>query len=108
NPNSPLTPTLSPLRGEGEDRPLSRSDSSLVVLVRDLAQLEAALRCGVATIYCDFENPKKYRDAVQMARNFWQAVPAKAGTTNTIWVAPPRIFKTGEEWILKQVRSCEA
>ena len=25
-----------------------------------------------------------------------------------ILVAPPRIFKTGEEWILKQVRSCEA
>ncbi|MBC7367999.1 MAG: U32 family peptidase, partial [Undibacterium sp.] len=26
----------------------------------------------------------------------------------TIWVAPPRITKPGEEWILKQVRSCEA
>jgi U32 family peptidase len=26
----------------------------------------------------------------------------------TIWVAPPRIFKMGEEWILKQVRSCNA
>ena len=25
-----------------------------------------------------------------------------------IFVAPPRIFKTGEEWILKQVRSCNA
>ena len=26
----------------------------------------------------------------------------------SIWVAPPRIFKPGEEWILKQVRSSEA
>ena len=26
----------------------------------------------------------------------------------SIWVAPPRVFKPGEEWILKQVRSCEA
>ena len=26
----------------------------------------------------------------------------------TIWVAPPRIFKIGEEWTLKQVRSCNA
>jgi len=34
----------------------------LIVLVRDLAQLEAALKCGVETVYCDFENPKKYRD----------------------------------------------
>jgi putative protease len=25
-----------------------------------------------------------------------------------VWVAPPRIFKTGEEWTLNQVRSCEA
>ena len=30
------------------------------------------------------------------------------GRKRTIWVAPPRIFKTGEEWTLKQVRSCEA
>ncbi len=30
----------------------------LIVLVRNLAQLEAALRCGVTTVYCDFENPK--------------------------------------------------
>jgi putative protease len=31
-----------------------------------------------------------------------------AGPEKTIWVAPPRIFKPGEEWILKQVRSCDA
>ena len=27
---------------------------------------------------------------------------------STIFVAPPRIFKTGEEWTLEQVRSCNA
>ena len=26
----------------------------------------------------------------------------------SIWVAPPRIFKMGEEWTLEQVRSCNA
>jgi putative protease len=26
----------------------------------------------------------------------------------SIWVAPPRVFKPGEEWILKQVRSSDA
>ena len=26
----------------------------------------------------------------------------------TIWVAPPRITKPGENWILQQVRSCQA
>ncbi len=32
--------------------------AELVVLVRNLAQLETALRCGLQTVYCDFENPK--------------------------------------------------
>jgi len=27
---------------------------------------------------------------------------------STVWLAPPRIFKAGEEWILNQVRSCDA
>ena len=40
--------------------------SDLIVLVRNLAQLEAALKCGVATVYCEFENPKKYREAVTL------------------------------------------
>ncbi len=26
----------------------------------------------------------------------------------TLWVVPPRVFKPGEEWILKQILSCEA
>jgi len=76
----------------------------LIVLVRDLSQLEVALECGVRTIYCDFENPKLYRDAVNATR-------CSAGCSSpqpAIWVAPPRIFKTGEEWILKQIRSCGA
>ena len=36
----------------------------LIVLVRNLAQLDAALQCGVETVYCEFEDPKKYREAV--------------------------------------------
>ena len=78
--------------------------SELIVLVRSLPQLEAALRCGVETLYCEFEDPKKYREAVRMAReSFGCAEPQKR-----IWVAPPRIFKMGEEWTLEQVRSCDA
>jgi putative protease len=76
----------------------------LIVLVRNLAQLEAALSSGLQTLYCEFEDIKKYREAVSLAR----AAFGGAGPARTIWVAPPRIFKTGEEWILKQVRSCEA
>ena len=40
------------------------ADVQLIVLVRNLAQLEAALKCGTETIYCEFEDPKKYREAV--------------------------------------------
>ncbi len=76
----------------------------LIVLVRDLAQLEAAIQCGVETFYCDFEDPKKYRDAVRSVR---ESNPCD-GPGRTVWVAPPRITKPGEEWILKQVLSSDA
>jgi U32 family peptidase len=80
-------------------------NSNLIILVRNLAQLEAALSAGATTIYCEFENPKKYRDAVAAVR----ARKAEAGNpAPEIFVAPPRIFKTGEEWTLEQVRSCHA
>ncbi len=76
----------------------------LIVLVRNLTQLESALRCGATTLYCDFEDPKKYREAVRMAHESFGC----AGPQKSIWVAPPRIFKSGEEWTLKTVRSSEA
>ncbi len=84
----------------------------LIVLVRNLAQLDAALQCGVETIYCEFEDPKKYREAVTTfhtargcsAPSSILHPPSSPG----IFVAPPRIFKMGEEWILNIVRSANA
>ncbi len=86
---------------------LPATPPELALLVRTWEQFEAALRCGVNRLYCEFEDPRKYRAAVVEFRK------ATAGRSTsepppTIWVAPPRIFKTGEEWILKQIRSCEA
>ncbi|MBI4657466.1 MAG: U32 family peptidase [Verrucomicrobia bacterium] len=88
----------------------------LVVLVRSLEQLEVVLGCGIETLYCEFEDPKKYRTAVQRFRD-WQGQRTH-GVSNPyseisilksqIFVAPPRIFKMGEDWILQQVRSCGA
>lgn len=80
-------------------------EAELIVLVRSLPQLEAVLGSGVQTVYCEFEDPKKYRDAVATFRSF-QA--ANQNPKSKIWVAPPRITKPGEEWILKLVRSSEA
>ena len=88
--------------------------AELIVLVRNLPQLEAALDCGIQTLYCDFDNPRKYRDAVRRFREGGRSVNANISQSATpvpqpaIFVAPPRIFKTGEEWILQQVHSCEA
>ena len=84
------------------------TDATLIVLVRSLPQLEAALECGVAPIYCEFEDPKKYREAVVAFRAAGAGRPGAGDRKPEIFVAPPRVFKTGEEWILKQVRSSEA
>lgn len=91
-------------------RALTSAATELIVLVRNLAQLEAAMQWGATTLYCDFENPKKYRDAVAMfrARHGSAGADAPGGARPTLWVAPPRIFKMGEEWTLEQVRSCHA
>jgi len=88
---------------------LGGSNPELIVLVRNLAQLEAALKCGARTIYCEFEDPKKYREAVTAFHTAYGCVVGETGGERpSIFVAPPRIFKTGEEWILNQVRSANA
>ncbi len=98
------------ISGSSASPRLCGSNAELIVLVRDLPQLEAALKCGVQTIYCEFEDTKKYREAVTTFHTTYGcSVSGAHGVTRpTIWVAPPRIFKTGEEWILKQVLSSNA
>ena len=53
------------IRRDAEFNPRD-AGSTLIALVRNLPQLEAALSCGVTTIYCEFEDPKKYREAVTL------------------------------------------
>jgi putative protease len=87
-----------------QDARIQTPDPTLIVLVRSLAQLEAALKYGVQTVYCEFEDPKKYREAVAA----FHTAHGCGAPRGSIWVAPPRIFKTGEEWILEQVLSSDA
>jgi len=77
------------------------SQPELIVLVRNLTQLEAALKPEVETLYCEFEDPRKYKEAVRMVRD-------NSNKNTTIWVAPPRITKPTESYILEQVRACNA
>ncbi len=94
--------------------------AELIAVIRLPEQLEAAWQAGARTLYCEFENPKSYREAVAHFRAL-QASASAAGPisehppsasrnpqSSSIWLAPPRIFKPGEEWILKQVRSADA
>lgn len=93
----------------------SRADAAeLIAVVRLPEQVDAAWEGGARTLYCEFENPKHYRDAVarfralQAAERETGADGARSPDIGSIWVAPPRIFLPGEEWILRQVRSSEA
>jgi putative protease len=78
----------------------------LLVLVRSLEQLQVVLESGIATIYCELEDPRRYRAAVQQVRAYGESDngPLKP----QIYVAPPRITKPGETWILQQVLGSHA
>ncbi|NJM73853.1 MAG: U32 family peptidase, partial [Scytonema sp. RU_4_4] len=88
-PHPPSTPSF----------PLTSSS----IVQCELKQTNKLTRDGIETLYCEFEDPRAYREAVQMVRQ-----ASKGNTQHSIWVAPPRITKPGENWILQQVRSCEA
>ncbi len=92
---------------ERADRSIASTDIAspdsvprLIALVRTLPQLEAALAEGLTTIYCDFENPKTARNAVRIYR---ERHGARTDQDAGIFIAPPRIFKTGEEGVLRAV-----
>lgn len=76
------------------------ASASLIVLVRNINQLQVALQADINTIYCEFENPRNYREAVKIFRESQKSA--------SIFVAPPRITKSGETWILKQVKDADA
>ncbi|MGE9294615.1 MAG: DUF3656 domain-containing U32 family peptidase [Puniceicoccales bacterium] len=74
--------------------------AELIPLVRSMEQMEAALEHAGGDIYVELEDPKRYPQAVERVR--------AAGGEHTVWVAPPRIFKSGEDWIIKQLLKCGA
>jgi putative protease len=100
-------PARAPARAAAPITAAGSALPELIALVRTGAQLEAAWHAGVRTLYCEFEDPKRYREAVASFRR-WCAGAGSDAAPASIWVAPPRVTKPGEEWILRQVRSCEA
>jgi putative protease len=67
---------------------------SLRVLCRDVAQIDAALDAGVTRLYADFEDIRLYGDIVERVRS-------RGGAE--IWLATPRIQKSGEAGLFKLI-----
>ncbi len=73
----------------------------LSVLCRTINQLTAAIECGVETIYCDFEDPRRYKEAVTFFRS------EISNLKSLIHLATPRILKPGEIGYLKLIEKAE-
>lgn len=100
-PQTPHYQTLlpQPMQANSLDsQPIQQAKKpELRVLCRSLGQIEVALSCEVAAIYVDFEDVRRFRDAVDLVRRYTQAPP--------VFLATPRIQKAGEgghfRWIDK-------
>ncbi len=73
------------------------AEPALSVLCRDMHQLHAAIECGVETLYCDFEDPRRYKEAVN---DFKSRI---SNPKSSILLATPRILKPGETGYLKLI-----
>ena len=74
----------------------SEKEPSITVLCRTMDQVEAAVEAEV-DIYCDFEDLRRFKEAVQVAR----------GSKSKILLATPRILKPGEIGYLKLIERAE-
>ena len=71
---------------------------NLKVLCRSMEQIEAALDSGVGEVYADFEDIRRYKDAVALVRGKGAA---------RILLATPRIQKATEEGFFKLIENAE-
>lgn len=71
-------------------------DQELFALCRTREQITAALEAGISRVYLDFEDIRRYGDLVAEAR-------ASGGSTE-IWLATPRIQKSGEAGFFKLIQ----
>jgi putative protease len=97
---APITTTYQDLLPDksSSDRP-GTTIPRLSVLCRDFAQLTAAIENNVATVYCDFEDPRRYKDAVALFKS------SILDPQSSIHLATPRILKPGETGYLKLIEN---
>src|SRR5215469_1355252 len=80
-----------PLRSAAE---IGLVQPELVVLCRTIPQLDAALSLGVRSIYVDFEDIRRYPEAVEIA-----------GSSAELFLATPRIQKPGEQGFFRLIEN---
>lgn len=80
------------------DASAANPDPVLHVLCRSFEQMDAALNSGITRLYIDFEDIRRYPDAVQKVRQDGRA---------EIWLATPRIQKSGEAGFFKLIERAE-
>lgn len=83
--------------------PVRRSE--LVVLCRTMEQIGVALAERCETIYVDFEDIRRSRDAVALVRS--QQPTTNHQSPSSIFLATPRIQKAGEQGFFKLIESCQ-
>ena len=76
----------------------SATSPELLVLCRSFPQIEAALESGIRQIYVDFEDIRLYSDAVKRVREHGGS---------EVWLATPRIQKSGEAGFFKLIERAE-
>ena len=87
----PVLPALRPLHEPSN----ASAEPVLSALCRNTAQIEAALKAGVTTIYAEYQDIKLYPDAVAAVRT---------NPSATIFLATPRIQKPGEATLFNVLR----
>jgi putative protease len=85
--------------GEQRRASFATADLQLSVLCRSEESVEAALTKGVQTIYVDFEDIRRYPDAVSRVRD------SKAGAQ--VILATPRIQKAGEPGFFRLIENAK-
>ncbi len=78
--------------------------AEIITVIREPEQLEPALEWGARVIYAEFEDPKRFRAAVEKVREYEQ----KVGRKIEFWAMGPRIHKQGEDRVTEIVLSCNA
>jgi len=91
--------TVAQLLGELNRPETATEPPRLAVLCRTDEQLDAALSCGVPTLYADFEDVRRYKEAVARVRT--------NGSKTAIFLATPRIQKAGEQGFFKLIEAAQ-